>query len=141
MWSGWRLWSSLLEDICAIVHERGYPVRRYIQDHTLVEDTESSVGLVTRGWKIYCYPERLSYSATPPDFGSLIIQRRRWANGPLLIVPKLLRYGFRGQPKSGRIFRFTLLQALELLIQSFDLFIRLRFEVNQIGSRSLHRAQ
>jgi cellulose synthase/poly-beta-1,6-N-acetylglucosamine synthase-like glycosyltransferase len=36
------------------------------------------------------YPERLSYSATPPDFGSLIVQRRRWANGGLLILPKLL---------------------------------------------------
>jgi cellulose synthase/poly-beta-1,6-N-acetylglucosamine synthase-like glycosyltransferase len=31
----------------------------------------------------------LSYSATPPDFGSLIVQRRRWANGGLLILPKL----------------------------------------------------
>ena len=37
------------------------------------------------------YPERLSYSATPPDFGSLAIQRRRWANGGLLILPKLWR--------------------------------------------------
>ena len=35
------------------------------------------------------YPERLSYSATPPDFGSLVVQRRRWANGGLLILPKL----------------------------------------------------
>jgi hypothetical protein len=34
------------------------------------------------------YPERLSYSSTPPDFGSLIVQRRRWANGGLLILPK-----------------------------------------------------
>ena len=34
-------------------------------------------------------PERLSYSATPPDFGSLVVQRRRWANGGLLILPKL----------------------------------------------------
>ena len=38
----------------------------------------------------YNYPERLSYSATPPDFGSLCIQRQRWANGGLLILPKLL---------------------------------------------------
>ena len=83
---------AALEDICEIVYERGYPVRRYIQDHTLVEDTESSIDLVARGWKLFCYPERLSYSATPPDFGTLVIQRRRWANGPLLIVPKLIRY-------------------------------------------------
>ena len=35
---------------------------------------------------------RLAFSATPPDFGALLIQRRRWANGGLLILPKLLRY-------------------------------------------------
>jgi cellulose synthase (UDP-forming) len=28
----------------------------------------------------------------PPDFGSLLIQRARWANGGLLIVPNLVRY-------------------------------------------------
>ncbi|MHB8381658.1 MAG: glycosyltransferase family 2 protein [Candidatus Binataceae bacterium] len=87
---------AALEDICEIVVERGFPIRRYIQDHTLVEDTESTIDLVIRGWQIYCYPERLSYSATPPDFGALLIQRRRWANGPLLIVPKLLKYALRG---------------------------------------------
>ena len=30
--------------------------------------------------------------STPPDFGALVIQRRRWANGSLLILPKLFRY-------------------------------------------------
>src|SRR5262249_15629955 len=39
--------------------------------------------------------ERLSYSATPPDFGALVIQRRRWANGGLLILPRLLRYALK----------------------------------------------
>jgi cellulose synthase (UDP-forming) len=87
---------SALEDICEIVYERGHAIRRYIQDHTLVEDTEATIDLVARGWQLYCYPERLSYSATPPDFGALVIQRRRWANGPLLIVPKLIRYALSG---------------------------------------------
>lgn len=81
-----------LDDICEVVYERGHPVKRYIHDHTLVEDTESAIDLVLRGWQIYNHPERLSYSATPRDFGALVIQRRRWANGPLLIVPKLLWY-------------------------------------------------
>jgi cellulose synthase (UDP-forming) len=57
----------------------------------VIEDTESSLDLVSRGWRIFNYLERLAYSATPPDFGSLIVQRRRWANGGLLILPKLLR--------------------------------------------------
>ncbi|MGL1133860.1 glycosyltransferase family 2 protein, partial [Vibrio parahaemolyticus] len=52
--------------------------------------TESSIDLTQRGWTLVNYPERLSYSATPPDFGSLVVQRRRWANGGLLILPKFL---------------------------------------------------
>lgn len=81
-----------LDDIVVTESERGYPVKRYIQDRTVIEDTESTVDLASRGWRLYNYPERLTYSATPPDFGSLVIQRRRWANGGLIILPKLLRY-------------------------------------------------
>ena len=81
-----------LEDIATTVtdSETGASHRRYIQDRTVIEDTESSVDLVTRGWQLFNYPARLSYSATPPDFGALVIQRRRWANGGLLIMPKLV---------------------------------------------------
>jgi hypothetical protein len=81
-----------LEDIATTVTDGGTGAshRRYIQDRTVIEDTESSVDLVTRGWQLFNYPARLSYSATPPDFGALVIQRRRWANGGLLIMPKLL---------------------------------------------------
>ena len=71
-------------------NENGYEIKRYISDRTVIEDTESSVGLRRLGWKIYNYPERLSYSATPPDFGTLVVQRQRWANGGLIILPKLL---------------------------------------------------
>jgi cellulose synthase/poly-beta-1,6-N-acetylglucosamine synthase-like glycosyltransferase len=78
-----------LEDIVETEWLGGFEVRRYIQDRTVIEDTESSVDLAVHGWSLVNYPERLSYSATPPDFGSLIVQRRRWANGGLLILPKL----------------------------------------------------
>jgi len=81
-----------LEEIATLSEERGYQVRRFIQDRTVIEDTESTVDLILHGWRLYNYPERLAYSATPPDFGSLLIQRRRWANGGLIILPKLLRY-------------------------------------------------
>ncbi len=83
---------SALEDIVTTQFERGFEVRRYIQDRTVIEDTESSIDLVDRGWSLLNYPQRLAYSATPPDFGALLIQRRRWANGGLIILPKLLRY-------------------------------------------------
>ena len=79
-----------LEDIAEAEWAGGFEIRRFIQDWTVIEDTESSIDLAVHGWTLVNYPERLSYSATPPDFGSLIVQRRRWANGGLLILPKLL---------------------------------------------------
>lgn len=90
-----------LEDIKVTEEERGFTITRYIQDRTVIEDTESSIDLVCRGWRLYNYPERLAYSATPPDFGALLIQRRRWANGGLIILPKLMRY-LLGSPASWR---------------------------------------
>jgi cellulose synthase/poly-beta-1,6-N-acetylglucosamine synthase-like glycosyltransferase len=78
-----------LDDIVEKEWEGKYEVKRYIQDRTVIEDTESSIDLAVHGWQLINYPERLSYSATPSDFGSLVIQRRRWANGGLLILPKL----------------------------------------------------
>jgi len=83
---------AALEDIAEWGVERGYPIQRFIQDRTVIEDTESTIDLIARGWQLYNYPERLAFSATPPDFGSLLIQRRRWANGGLLILPKLIRH-------------------------------------------------
>lgn len=80
---------TALDDIGTTDHSEGIEVHRYISDRTVIEDTESSVDLVVHGWRLFNYPERLSYSATPPDFGSLSVQRQRWANGGLLILPKL----------------------------------------------------
>ncbi len=71
--------------------ENGFVVSRFIADRTVIEDTESSIDLRARGWQLINYPERLSYSATPPDFGSLVVQRKRWANGGVVIVPRLAR--------------------------------------------------
>ncbi|HUY79931.1 MAG TPA: glycosyltransferase family 2 protein [Ktedonobacterales bacterium] len=78
-----------LEDIVEKEYIGGFEIKRYIQSRTVIEDTESSIDLALNGWSLMNYSERLSYSATPPDFGSLVIQRRRWANGGLLILPKL----------------------------------------------------
>ncbi|QKS14049.1 glycosyltransferase [Curtobacterium sp. Csp1] len=80
-----------LRDIEEVETVGGFEVRRFVQDRTVIEDTESSVDLGMHGWTLVNYPERLSYSATPPDFGSLVVQRRRWANGGLLILPKYIR--------------------------------------------------
>ena len=82
---------AALEDIVERQTVGGFEILTYVQDRTVIEDTESSIDLGTHGWTLENYPERLSYSATPPDFGSLIVQRRRWANGGLLIMPKFAR--------------------------------------------------
>jgi cellulose synthase (UDP-forming) len=123
---------AALDDIRVVEDENGKAVAKYIQDRTVIEDTESSIDLILRGWRLYNYPERVAYSATPPDFGALLIQRRRWANGGLLILPKLMRYlsgpGRRVQ-KSGECFmRFHYLTSLAgislgmliLMIHPFD---------------------
>lgn len=83
---------AAMDEIREVAVERGHTVVRYIQDRTVIEDTESSVDLIERGWTLHNHPERLAYSATPPDFGALLIQRRRWSNGGLIILPKLLRH-------------------------------------------------
>jgi cellulose synthase/poly-beta-1,6-N-acetylglucosamine synthase-like glycosyltransferase len=80
-----------IDQIRTAIQERGYEVPVFIQDKTLIEDTGSTIDLAARGWRLHNHPERLAYSATPPDFGSLVIQRRRWANGGLIIFPDLLK--------------------------------------------------
>ena len=100
---------SALDEICTESHESGYTVRRYVQDRTVIEDTESTVDLLARGWSLHNHPERLAYSATPPDFGSLVIQRARWANGGLIILPKLLAF-LRDTPKQMKTIPQALLQ-------------------------------
>jgi cellulose synthase/poly-beta-1,6-N-acetylglucosamine synthase-like glycosyltransferase len=94
---------TALDEIAETERVGGYPVRRFIQDRTVIEDTESSVDLGLKGWTLYNYPERLSYSATPPDFGSLCIQRQRWANGGLLIMSKFRRYAAEARARRGLI--------------------------------------
>lgn len=92
-----------LDDIVEISFVRGQEVRRYVQDRTVIEDTESSIDLIANGWTLFNYPERLSYSATPPDFGALVVQRARWANGGLLIAPKFGRYVRRKRREGDRV--------------------------------------
>jgi cellulose synthase (UDP-forming) len=84
-----------LRDVCKFVGERGYRIPVFIQDRTVIEDTGSTIDLIERGWRLYNYPERLAYSATPPDFGSLVIQRRRWSNGGLIILLDLLKHWWK----------------------------------------------
>ena len=91
-----------LDDIAVSTIENGHPVIRFVQDRTVIEDTESTLDLVARGWRLHNLPERLAFSATPPDFGTLVIQRRRWSCGGLLILPKLL--GLRPSHASGNGF-------------------------------------
>jgi len=87
-----------LLDIATKHEERGYVFPAYIQDTTVIEDTGATIDLVSRGWRVENYPARLSYSATPSDFGALVVQRRRWANGGLIILPSLIKHLFTVRP-------------------------------------------
>ena len=82
-----------LDDIAERYYVGDWEIRTYIKDRTAIEDTDSTIDMGIHGWRLFNVPERLSYSATPPDFGSLCIQRQRWATGGMLIVPKLRSTG------------------------------------------------
>jgi cellulose synthase/poly-beta-1,6-N-acetylglucosamine synthase-like glycosyltransferase len=94
-----------LDEIAETSYIGDWEIRHYIRDRTVIEDTESTIDMGIHGWRLFNCPERLSYSATPPDFGSLTIQRRRWANGGLLILPKLRRQS-RARRAEGQRTRF-----------------------------------
>jgi hypothetical protein len=102
-----------LRDVRTWAEERGHRVPIFIQDRTVIEDTGSTLDLIRRGWTLHNYPERLAYSAMPPDFGSLIIQRRRWSNGGLIIFADLVRYA--------RPLQHARTRAVELLIRAYYL--------------------
>ena len=95
-----------LDQIAETSYIGDWEIKQYIKDRTVIEDTESTIDMGIHGWRLFNYPERLSYSATPPDFGSLCIQRRRWANGGLLILSKLHRQS-RVRRSAGKRTRFS----------------------------------
>ena len=45
-----------LDDICVVSTEGRRTVRTYIQDRTVIEDTESSIDLCYYGWHLVNYP-------------------------------------------------------------------------------------
>jgi cellulose synthase/poly-beta-1,6-N-acetylglucosamine synthase-like glycosyltransferase len=108
-----------LDDIAETDYQGGFPIHRYISDRTVIEDTESTIDLAAGGWVLHNYPERMAYSATPPDFGSLCIQRNRWANGGLLIIPKLMRCVRRRRERSERTGVLELLLRLNYMASVF----------------------
>jgi cellulose synthase (UDP-forming) len=120
-----------LEDIEETEWVGGFKLHRYVQDRTVIEDTESSIDLALHGWTLVNYPERLSYSATPPDFGSLIVQRRRWANGGLLILPKLFKQTRERKNRGEMVSRAEVLLRLNYMASiawaSFGLIFLLAF--------------
>jgi len=123
-----------LDDIAETAYITDWEIKHYIRDRTVIEDTESTIDMGIHGWRLYNVPERMSYSATPPDFGSLCIQRQRWANGGLLILPKL-RQQSRSRKSRGERTRFGELflrwnYMASICWSSFSLLILLAFPFN-----------
>lgn len=94
---------SALKAIAREQHEAGGTYKVFIQDETVIEDTGSTVDLLNGGWSVHNHFTPLAYSATPADFGALTIQRKRWSNGGLIILPSLLRQFVAGPNRAGRL--------------------------------------
>ncbi len=78
-----------LRDLEQPFTERGHHLKRYLSGRTAIDTTESSLDLALAGWQIHNHPQRLSFSSTARDFGSLVIDRRRRANGGLVLLSRL----------------------------------------------------
>jgi cellulose synthase/poly-beta-1,6-N-acetylglucosamine synthase-like glycosyltransferase len=123
---------SALRDIMTTRSERGYRIEVFVKDDILIEDAAATIDLLRQGWRIHHDRRRLSYSATPPDFGALVIQRRRWANGGLLLLPRLFAVALR-RPWSPRRISDALLRVPNLTSAAtnglyFGLFLLIPFD-------------
>src|SRR5436305_1155113 len=49
---------AALEDIATCEQLGSVVVRKFIQDRTVIEDTESSIDLIRRGWTLHNHPQR-----------------------------------------------------------------------------------
>lgn len=92
-----------LKDIETTQPEGDKTVKVFVQDRTVIEDTGSTIDLLERGWRVQNHFDPLAYSATPADFGALAIQRKRWANGGLIIIPALMREYLRAGRRIRRL--------------------------------------
>ena len=52
-------------------------------EETLTDDLELSTRFTVNGWQIRFCPEAITYEQAPINFRSLLLQRRRWAEGSL----------------------------------------------------------
>jgi cellulose synthase (UDP-forming) len=82
---------SALESIARDDGSGRADARRYLRERTVIEDTETSLALRAAGWRLASLPRAMAWSATPPDFGALAVQRARWANGGFLLLGSLAR--------------------------------------------------
>jgi cellulose synthase (UDP-forming) len=112
---------AALVDIAERETERGFEFPAFIPDRTVIEDMDATIRLAARGWRVRHLPEHLNWSATPADFGALVVQRRRWANGGLLILPLLLRYLTR-RPLTFATFIEGVLRIYHLLAAPINVF-------------------
>lgn len=97
-----------LHDIAKIREEGDVRTTVFIQDKTVIEDTGSTIDLHERGWHVHNHFVPMAYSATPADFGALAIQRKRWANGGLILFLDLLRCHFRQRAAIRRLPRLLI---------------------------------
>ena len=99
---------SALAAIAREQEDGAYVHKVFIQDETVIEDTGSTVDLLRQGWRVHNHFRPLAYSATPADFGALTIQRKRWSNGGLIILPSLLAEFMAAPNRANRLLELFL---------------------------------
>jgi hypothetical protein len=72
---------AALAEIRVSIQERGYTMSKYISDRTHIEDTESTIDLIARGWTLYNSPVQFAYSAPPSPCTRHGPARRPLSNG------------------------------------------------------------
>jgi len=61
----------------------------------ITEDTELSIRLYAKGWRIAFVPEAVTWEEEPERFGVWLRQRTRWVRGNFYVLRKFLRASFR----------------------------------------------
>ncbi|MFO1116151.1 MAG: glycosyltransferase family 2 protein [Beijerinckiaceae bacterium] len=112
---------TAFREIAERAEENGFVFYKFVQDRTVIEDTGSTIDLRARGWSVHNHVVPLAWSATPPDFGTLTIQRRRWANGGLILLPDFFGY-MRSAKFTRRFFAEAFLRFHYLGSQAFASF-------------------
>ena len=93
--------TSALRELAHTHSQAGQIVTRYFNDGYTGEGPGTTLDLLQCGWGLTNYPERLAWTASPSDPAALTMRYRRWHDGALMALPRLLGYLLRKRAGHG----------------------------------------